>query len=127
MSSQSFERSVHKIVEHEAGDLDEVPHARLVYNPPHPARIGLPKNLRRGDCELFRKAVRSNLQQHSLPAVVFIAATVANSSAEKETQLLRRLCVEYSITRERRCFRQCPPSDCLSRGQGQTCCRKFFR
>src|SRR3989442_2570292 len=105
MSSQSFERSVHKIVEHEAGDLDEVPHARLVYDPPHPVRIGLPKNLRRGDCEFFGKAVRSDLQQHSLPSVVLIAPTVTNPGAEEETQLFRGLCVEDSLTRKRRCFR----------------------
>src|SRR5439155_8767071 len=33
------------VVQHEAGDLDKIPHPRFIYDSPDPVRIGLMKNL----------------------------------------------------------------------------------
>src|SRR2546426_3718098 len=114
MFSQSLKRLIRKVVKHETSHFHEVPHARLVCDPPHPIRIGLPKNLCGGHRELLGEVVRPDLQQHSLSAVVYITPAVANPGAEKETQLLRGLTVEYSLARKRGCLRQCPQSDRVS-------------
>src|SRR5207249_11090190 len=54
-------------------------------------------NLRPGCRELLGEVIRSDLQHHSLPAIVFITPTVPNPCAEEETQLFGGLCVEYSL------------------------------